>query len=113
MFVEQNSEQQPGSEAAPSTSGGQDKIQVLFRNTGSAPVLKRSKWNISPTSTVADTITFMRRYLKSALDKDTSIFIYVNQSFAPPLDQTIQNLFDCYESDKKLVLYYSLVQAWG
>lgn len=96
-----------------SDSEAPNKIEVLFRNTGNAPIIKKSKWAVSPSTTVADTVAFIRKYLKSALDPDTSIFIYVNQSFAPSLDQTIQNLFDCYESDKKLVLYYATVQAWG
>lgn len=88
-----------------------NKIEVLFKNTGNAPIMKRSKWNVRVSSTVFDTVNFIRKYLK--IDPSQSIFIYVNQSFAPPLDQTIQNLFDCYESDKKLVLYYSITQAWG
>lgn len=87
------------------------KIEVLFKNTANAPIINKPKWAVSSTFTVSDTIGFLRKYLK--LDTSQSIFIYVNQSFAPPLDQTIQNLFDCYESDKKLVLYYAINPAWG
>lgn len=87
------------------------KIQVFFRHTSNAPIMKKSKWKVQPTSTVSDCIGFIRRYLD--LDAKLSIFLYVNQSFAPSLDQTIQNLFDCYETDKKLVLYYATTQAWG
>lgn len=106
--IQQTSKQQPASET---TSIGQNKIEVLFRNTGNAPIMKKSKWAVNSSFTVADSVAFIRKYLK--LDQSLSIFIYVNQSFAPALDQTIQNLFDCYESDKKLVLYYATVQAWG
>lgn len=98
---------------APSTSSEQKKLLVLFKNTGNAPVLQSTKWNVNASSTIEEMVRFLRKQLKSKLDKSQSIFIYVNQSFAPSLDQTIQNLFDCFESDKKLVLYYATVQAWG
>lgn len=40
-------------------------------------------------------------------------FLYVNQTFAPAPDQIIKNLYDCYGSNGKLVLYYCKSQAWG
>lgn len=92
-------------------SSDKSKIEVLFRHTSNAPIMKKSKWAVNSTSTVSDCIGFIRKYLK--LNANLSIFLYVNQSFAPSLDQTIQNLFDCYETDKKLVLYYATTQAWG
>lgn len=99
----------------PATSSGQTsaekKIEIILKNVGSAPVPKKSKWVVRASSTVSDISKFVIKYLN--LDKDQSLFIYVNQSFAPALDQTIENLFDCFESDKKLVLYYATSQAWG
>lgn len=87
------------------------KIEILFKNTGSAPIIKKTKWSVRASSTVAEISRNLTRIL--GLDQSLSLFIYVNQSFAPALDQTIQNLFDCYECDKKLVLYYATTQAWG
>lgn len=40
-------------------------------------------------------------------------FVYVNQTFAPAPDQTIKNLYDCYGTNGKLILYYSKSPAWG
>jgi ubiquitin-like protein ATG12 len=40
-------------------------------------------------------------------------FFYVNQSFAPSLDQSVQNLFDCFGTDGKLILAYCKTHAWG
>lgn len=40
-------------------------------------------------------------------------FLYVNQSFAPSPDQIVRNLYDCYETDGKLILHYCKSQAWG
>lgn len=40
-------------------------------------------------------------------------FLYVNQAFAPSPDQTMKNLYDCYNTDGRLVLHYCKTQAWG
>lgn len=98
-------------DSAPSSSSSPNKIKVLFKHVGDAPVINKTKWAVESYRTVSDTILFLRKYLKT--DPSKSIFIYVNQSFAPALDQTLQNLYDCYESDKKLVLHYAYTQAWG
>lgn len=87
------------------------KIEVLFKSTGNAPIMKKNKWAVNKTQDLSSTLAFIRKYLK--LEKELSLFIYVNQTFAPSLDQTIENLFNCYESGGKLVLHYSVVQAWG
>lgn len=91
--------------------GEPSKIEVLFKSTGNTPIMKKAKWAVKANFTVSEIISFIRSYLK--INESQSIFIYVNQSFAPGLDQTVQNLYDCYESDKKLVLYYASSQAWG
>ena len=97
---------------APSTTSDEPKIEILFKNTGNAPIMKKTKWSVKTSSTVSGIVDFITKYLK--LDPTSqSLFLYVNQSFAPALDQTVQNLFDCYECDKKLVLYYATTQAWG
>lgn len=97
--------------ATQATLSGEKKIEILLKNVGGAPIIKKTKWAVRATSTVSEISKFIIRYLQ--LDNSQSLFIYVNQSFAPALDQTIENLFDCYESDKKLVLYYATSQAWG
>lgn len=103
---------QPTKQASetPGTSD-KNKIEVIFKHVGNAPILKKSKWAVSPTTTVSGCVGFIRKYMN--LDPNLSIFIYVNQSFAPAVDQTIQNLLDCYETDKKLILYYATTPAWG
>lgn len=94
-------------------SGAEKKIEIFLKNTGNAPVIKdnKTKWLVRASAKVSDISKLVVKILK--LDPSQSIFIYVNQSFAPTLDQTVQNLFDCYECDKKLVLYYATTQAWG
>lgn len=88
-----------------------NKVDVLLKATGDAPIMKKKKWSVDPDKTVGWVITFIRRYLK--LQDSESLFLYVNQAFAPAPDQIIKNLHECFSSDGKLVLYYAKSQAWG
>ncbi|CAH0384209.1 unnamed protein product [Bemisia tabaci] len=87
------------------------KIEILLKATGNAPIVKKKKWLVEQDRTIGSVLNFFRRYLK--LDPAESLFLYVNQSFAPAPDQIIQNLYDCFGSDGKLVLHYCKTQAWG
>ncbi|KAI1292147.1 Autophagy protein 12-like [Halotydeus destructor] len=87
------------------------KVDLLLKATGDAPIMKKKKWTVDPEKTVSWVIQFIRKYLK--LEPSESLFLYVNQAFAPPPDQVIKNLYSCFGSDGKLVLYYARTQAWG
>ncbi|KAK9500886.1 hypothetical protein O3M35_002057 [Rhynocoris fuscipes] len=88
-----------------------DKITVLLKATANAPILKKKKWMVEPERTVGGIISFVKRYLR--LDPSESLFIYVNQTFAPAPDQIVKNLYDCFGTDGTLILHYCKTQAWG
>jgi len=88
-----------------------EKIEILLKATGNAPILKTKKWMVEKEKTVAAINDFIRKLLK--LDPYDSLFIYVNQAFAPSPDQTMKNLYDCYSIDGRLTLHYCKTQAWG
>lgn len=88
-----------------------DKIDILLKATGNAPIMKKKKWSVDPDKKIGMIIEFIKKYLK--LDHSESLFLYVNQSFAPSPDQIVRNLYDCYETDGKLILHYCKSQAWG
>nr|AWW05880.1 autophagy-related protein 12 [Nilaparvata lugens] len=87
------------------------KIDVLLKATGNAPIMKQKKWTIDPDKKIAWIIEFVKKYLK--FDPQESLFLYVNQAFAPAPDQTVRNLYNCYGTDGKLILHYCKSQAWG
>ncbi|TEA20319.1 Ubiquitin-like protein ATG12 [Colletotrichum sidae] len=67
-----------------------DKVVVKFKAVGSAPALAKSVAKISSTQAFSTVILYLRRRLKL---KDTeNIFCYVNDSFAPSLDEVVGNL---------------------
>ncbi|XP_028413203.1 ubiquitin-like protein ATG12 [Dendronephthya gigantea] len=87
------------------------KIDVLLKAAGDAPIMKKKKWAVEANKTVAYLVEFIRKYIKCT--PADSLFLYVNQCFAPYPDQLIQNLYECFGADGKLVLYYCKTQAWG
>ncbi|RZF37373.1 hypothetical protein LSTR_LSTR009724 [Laodelphax striatellus] len=87
------------------------KIDVLLKATGNAPIMKQKKWTIDPDKKIAGIIEFVKKYLK--FEPQESLFLYVNQAFAPAPDQTVRNLYNCYGTDGKLILHYCKSQAWG
>ncbi|CAH3037156.1 unnamed protein product [Porites evermanni] len=87
------------------------KVEVLLKAAGDAPIMVKKKWQVDGTKQVAYIIEFIRKYIKC--EPHDSLFVYVGQCFAPTPDQTLQNLYDCFGADGKLVLHYCKTQAWG
>lgn len=86
-------------------------VDILLKPTANAPIMKRKKWAVEADKQIGWIVEFMRKYLK--LEAEEQLFLYVNQTFAPSLDQTVKNLYDCYSTEGKLVLHYCKSQAWG
>lgn len=93
------------------TKSDKQKIDILLKATGNAPIMKKKKWSVEPDKTIGWIMEFMKKYLK--LERSEQLFLYVNQSFAPAPDRIVKNLYECYGSDGKLVLHYCKSQAWG
>lgn len=76
------------------TTFTQEKVIVRFKPVGgSAPPLpvRRERSTISATSRFETVVAYLRRTLKVA-DSD-SLFLYVNSTFAPALDEVVGNLW--------------------
>lgn len=87
------------------------KIDILLKPTGNAPIMKKQRWAVPADRKIAGIIDFIRKYLK--LEPTESLFLYINQSFAPAPDNIIRNLYECYGIDGKLIIHYCKSQAWG
>uniref|UniRef100_A0A147BE42 Ubiquitin-like protein ATG12 n=1 Tax=Ixodes ricinus TaxID=34613 RepID=A0A147BE42_IXORI len=74
------------------------KIDVLLKATGDAPIMQKRKWAVSASMKVMDIADFIRKYLK--LEQSESLFIYINQAFAPSLDQEVSNLYEFQKVEK-------------
>ncbi|OTF76576.1 ubiquitin-like protein ATG12-like protein [Euroglyphus maynei] len=88
-----------------------NKVPLLLMPTGNTPILKKRNFKVDSNLTIGQLKLLIRKFL--SLETNEALFVYVNQIFAPSLEQTVQNLFDCFGCDGKLILYYSKSQAWG
>lgn len=88
------------------------KVEILLKAVGGAPIMKQSRFFVNEYTTVAELMSNIRKILK--LEINDSLFLYVNQCFAPSPDQTMVNLRNCFATGiTELVLHYSLTSAWG
>ncbi|PMD65402.1 autophagy protein 12 [Hyaloscypha bicolor E] len=88
------------------------KVTVHFKAVGSSPELKRKLCQISSTQRFEVVVSYLRRTLKVG-DMD-SVFLYVNSSFAPALDEIVGNLHRCFKDSKdQLIVTYSMTPAFG
>lgn len=76
------------------TTFTKDKVIVRFKPVGgSAPPIsaRRERSSISATSRFEAVVAYLRRTLKVA--ESDSLFLYVNSTFAPALDEVVGNLW--------------------
>ncbi|KAK3728615.1 hypothetical protein QZH41_011699 [Actinostola sp. cb2023] len=92
-------------------NGDKLKVEVLLKAAGDAPIMKKKKWTVEGTKTIAYLIEFIKKYIRC--EPEDSLFLYVGQAFAPSPDQVVSNLCECFGADGKLVLHYCKSQAWG
>jgi len=66
------------------------KVAVRFKAVGSAPTLRLQVCKISSTQRFEQVVSYLRRTLK--VGQMDSVFLYINSSFAPALDEIVGNL---------------------
>lgn len=94
------------SKALPSSAG--QKVVILFRATGGAPILKQAKFKVEASEKFAKVIDFLRRQLHRE-----TVFLYINSAFSPNPDETILDLFENFGIGGKLEVNYACSMAWG
>uniref|UniRef100_A0A7S0WSX6 Ubiquitin-like protein ATG12 n=1 Tax=Chlamydomonas leiostraca TaxID=1034604 RepID=A0A7S0WSX6_9CHLO len=89
-----------------------DKVVVVFRAAGGAPILNQSKVKVSTDSRFSKLVLFLRKQLKTE-----TVFVYLKEAFSPCLDDDIALLAQVYGVDGKgsreLHVSYALQPAWG
>jgi ubiquitin-like protein ATG12 len=79
--------------AALAAAGGfpQEKIVVRFKPVGSAPALRRDVVKVTSSQKFETVVAHIRRVLR--VQDSESVFLYVNSTFAPALDEVVGNLW--------------------
>lgn len=100
--------------AALAASGGfpQEKVVVRFRAVGASPPLRRDVVKVTSTHKFEAVVAHLRKTLK--VQDTESVFLYVNNTFAPALDEVVGNLWRCFkDSHDHLNVAYSMTPAFG
>ena len=98
--------------AATAATANPDKIEIIFKAVGNAPILKKKKFLLERHKNVHFIVNWLKKYMKLDLNKD-QLFLYVNQEFAPSPDVEIGTLYDCFKAGTNVILHYSVLPAWG
>lgn len=69
----------------------QEKVVVRFKPVGSAPPLRRELVKVLSAQKFETVVGYLRRTLK--VQDTESVFLYVNNTFAPALDEVVGNLW--------------------
>lgn len=79
--------------AALAAAGGfpQEKVVVRFRPVGSAPAIRRDLVKVISTHKFDSVVAYLRKMLK--VPETDGVFLYINNTFAPALDEVVGNLW--------------------
>mmetsp|Transcript_10652 Transcript_10652/g.25638 ORF Transcript_10652/g.25638 Transcript_10652/m.25638 type:complete len:102 (-) Transcript_10652:9-314(-) len=87
------------------------KIKVHFVPVGAAPIMKKTKFQISSDQRFASIHVFLRKVLK--LQPGEGLFLYLHAAFCPGPDELLGDLDETFSKRGELIIHYSLQQAWG
>ncbi len=128
---QQQQQQEQPNDVSPSNIPIPDKVKIHFVAVGSAPILKRTKFQISADQRFAAVHVFLRKLLKlpstdshnsssssigsSNTSSRNNLFLYCCSAFVPSPDHLIGELRDSFANvhTNELVIHYSIQEAWG
>mmetsp|Transcript_56013 Transcript_56013/g.84769 ORF Transcript_56013/g.84769 Transcript_56013/m.84769 type:complete len:101 (-) Transcript_56013:69-371(-) len=87
------------------------KVKVHFVPVGSAPMMKKTKFQLGGDQTFASVQTRLRNMLK--LQAGDSLFLYLTSAFCPGPEQRMRDLEESFAKRGELVIHYSIQEAWG
>ena len=88
-----------------------EKVKVHFVAVGSAPIMKKTKFQIGADQRFVSVHAFLRKVLK--LQGEHSLFLYLSSAFCPGPEELVGDLNECFAKRGELVIHYSLQEAWG
>ncbi|KJA22531.1 hypothetical protein HYPSUDRAFT_40917 [Hypholoma sublateritium FD-334 SS-4] len=87
------------------------KVVVRFKGVGNAPIMKQNMYKITATNRFQAVIQFLRKEL--GWQSGEPLFLYINSTFSPAPDDTVQNLYKSFATEGFLIVNYSTTPAWG
>lgn len=87
------------------------KVKVHFVPVGSAPMMKKTKFQLAANQKFANVQSRLRTMLK--LPTSESLFMYLSSAFCPGPDQLMGDLEEVFATRGELIVHYSIQEAWG
>ena len=87
------------------------KVKVHFVPVGSAPMMKKTKFQLGSSQKFVTVQDRLRNMLR--LSSGDSLFLYLSSSFCPGPDQLMGDLEDLFAIRGELIIHYSIQEAWG
>ncbi len=92
-------------------------IKIHLRPVGAAPALSQAKFKLDGNKPLVEVQRFLQKKLASIGEEKEkerhSLFMYCGTGFSPTLDQSLDELFNCFATGDELIIVYGLQEAWG
>ena len=88
-----------------------NKIEILLKAVGNAPILRKKKFLLDRNRNVHYIHDWLKKYMK--LEPSEQLFLYINQEFAPSPDAEIGTIYDCFKTNNHVIFHYCTTPAWG
>ncbi|CAD2101014.1 autophagy-related protein 12, putative [Plasmodium vinckei brucechwatti] len=85
-----------------------EKMKIVLKSISGISILKKNKIIINGNETLASILNF----LKKVYNKEEYIYLYINNTIKPNLDDYISDLFDLYQISNSLNISYSFNPAY-
>lgn len=84
------------------------KYVVLLLPSG-APPLPRGKEKGNLEGSIK--IISIQKYISNLVGQP--VYVYIREGFTPILDQSIEDLYTCFQSNGSLTINYGIQEIWG
>ncbi len=87
----------------------ESKVLLSLKSVGEAQALKHNKFKLNGNKPISE----VEKFLKKQLNYEKSIFLYCGSGFAPTPDQLIKDLYECFQINGELMIFYGYQETWG
>lgn len=85
------------------------KVLLVLKAVGDAIPLKHNKFKLGGNKSILD----IEKFLKKQLAYEKALYMYCGNGFSPTPDQYIKDLYDCFQLNNELTIFYGFQEMWG
>jgi ubiquitin-like protein ATG12 len=85
------------------------KCLLVLKSVGEATALKHNKFKLNGNKPIVD----VEKFLRKQLNHEKALYLYCGSGFAPTPDQLIKDLYECFQINGELMIFYGYQETWG